>query len=1153
MISQNIKKSNKSLNSKKSNFFQKDGDIYDINKYGITKINSKINNNLFNIILVDKKSENKIYSKKPSFLNISTNGIFHETLGNKETKSENIDESSEKLHNRMNGLFFNKNVIRKINEDEQIKSINNNSLIIKNTNKSIAGLDVFYNNQKRIDNNKSSITINKQIKLNNDENNNNLSLTYIPNGNEDIKININEENQNSENLSSNSIKENININSIINQNKINNDLKNEPNNKGNKKLYKSKQNRSFTSFQNNIEKDNESEFQIRKNNKRKKSIISQDVKNYNPENIFGSLNEVFESMDSNGNKEYNFVKKENKRYKNIEEIKEDKNYFRFLYLSSNLIDIIKKKSKYQIGEEDNKKKNSISDFSNQNYYIYTNDRNVLKLTALYFQKVKKAIFLFNTEKYENSYNSLLEDKIIKDKSNFALFLLIVQGIDKDKLYSFLSKNIGINNDFAISKLFLSFFNFSNQTVIISFNFLLEVLNIPSKKNEDIISLFTEAYLRDNKKLNVDIGKADIKKVCGLVLKLNNIMNDPDEEKQKNKEEFINSNINDQTNWNPNLNTLISKDPSKTSGFLNYSHVCGFVFDEYIKNENSVLPQKNNKGAYKEILNKKLLVNNKSFSYKKSLITIDKNNISSNSKLMKIPEIRKKNISIISNNKVIYKSSNFRKKFESVDNALDKKKDEKKLNKKINSIINNMKKGERFKKITNTNGKTVKMILILTSDENNIILKNELCCTRQQILSVDDISDCNIGYFQYLKTTKNFENYMTIILNSEEFCEFYHSDKNVIQDWIFALETLIQKRNKVLAAINKKEKISEEEISNIWQNEFLTNWSFYRKYVIKKRNKINDNEFIYKPNVDKRKTKLLKIWSYGLPFWLRENMWKLIIRNELNISLVLFQGYFNLANDEYEKCQTEKNNMINGCSDMIEEDYNEIELIIKDCDKIIQRFKKYISPSIEITHFQKDIYKIVRSFCFYRPDILYSKIISEFAVLFYNICSNNEFDTFILLSNFIIKNYFFSHIQNDSVYMKNELKFFEFLIEKYLPLIHMHFKELQFNANIFFYKWIEYLFLKTFNYKLCLRILDNFLIKGHISIFEISIATLNILKKDILNLDEDGLVILLKKNIITINEEAMFKYIDSLDITKEYNDYFSDDLFGKEKLDLFQDL
>ena len=1150
MIPQIKIKSDKTLDIHNKNLLKKDEDIFDKNKFGFTKINSKINNNLFNIILVDKKSENKKYNKKPSFLSISTAGINQETFGYKETKSENIDESCEKLQNRMNSLFFNKNILRKINRDNNNNCLNNKSLILKTTNKSINNINQIYemNNGKK-DNNSNSF--NKQKKSINFENDNNLSLTHIPNGNEDIKININEENQ-KDSISDDSLKDNLRINNVVNPKKDINGDKNNHKENGEILKYKLKVSRSFNSFPNNFERDNNSEFQLKKEPKRKKSIISLDVQNNNLENIFGSLNDVFESMDSEKNKEYNFGKKEIKRYKNIEEIKEDKNYFRFLYLSSNLIEIIKKKKKYQLKSEENKKKNSISDISNHNYFIYTNDRNVLKLTALYFQKVKKAIFLFNTGKFENSYNSLLEDKIIKNKSNFALFLLIVQGIDKDKLYLFLSKDIGINNNFCLSKLYLSFFNFSNQTVIISFNFLLEALNIPSKNNDAIISLFTEAYLRDNTKLNSEIGKADIKKVCGLVLKLNNIMNDPDEDKQKNKEEFINSNINDQTDWNPNLNTLISKDPSKTSGFLNYSHVCGFVFDEYIKNENSITQQKY-KRTYKELLNKKLLANNKSFSFQKSLITNDKNILTSESKLVKIPEIRRKNISIIANNKVIFRASNLRKKYELIQNKLNTSKEDKEIEKNFKLIINKMKKGEKFKKITNINGKTIKTMLILTPDENNIIFKNELCCTRKQILSVNEISDCNIGYFQYLKTNKNFENYMTIILNSEEFYEFYHSNKEVIHNWISALETLIQKRNKILAAIYKKEKISEEEISNIWQNEFLTNWSFYRKYVIKKKNKISDNEFIYKPNDDKRKTKLFKIWSLGLPFWLRESMWKIIVGNELNISLILFQGYFNLSNDEYENFQIHKNNMINGCSDIIEEEYNEIEQIFKDCDKIIQRFKKRIDSEIDFSHFQKEIYKIVRSFCLYRPDILYSKIISEFAVLFYYICSKNEFDTFIILSNFIINNYLFRHIQNDTMFLKNQLKFFEFLVEKYLPLIHMHFKELQFNANIFFYKWIEFLFLKTFNHKLCLRILDNFLIKGHISIFEVSIATLNILKKEILNSDEDGLVILLKKNLININEEALFKYIDSLDIIKEYNDYFNADLFGKEKLDLFQDL
>ena len=1130
---------NKIIKISDINISEKEEEIYNINKFGITKINNKINNNLFNIILLDKKSENKIYSKKPSFLNLSNSEFNHDNIGFKETKSENKDESCEKLHYRMNGLF-NKDVLRKIGKEEKRKNIKNNSLFLKESNKSININDMKVNNIYSDNNHQNKLE-------DNNLNDNNSSLTCIPNGNEDIKININNENKNEEYLSNNSINDNIKIDKISKQIGTNNNIRyfNEKDNDILK--YKLKISRSFSSFPNNLEKDNKSEYH-KKDLKRKKSIISQDIKSDKLDNIFGSFNEVLKSMENNKKKEYNFAKKEVKRYKTIDEIREDKNYFRFLYLSTNIIEIIKKNNKYQMFEEDNKKKNSISDFNNQNYYIYTNDRNVLKLTALYFQKVKKAIFLFNTGKFENSYNSLLEDKIIKDKTNFALFLLITEGIDKDKLYLFLSKNIAINNNFCISKLYLSFFNFSNQTIIISFNFLLETLNIPSKNNDNIISLFTEAYLRDNKNLNLEIEKDDIKKVCRLVLKLNKIMSNPEEDKQKNKEEFINSNINDQTNWNPNLNTLISKDLSKTSGFLNYSQVCGFVFDEYIKNENSVPQQK-----YKEIFNKKILVNNKSFSFQRSLITNDRNNISSESKLMKIPERKEKNIAIISNNKILYKSSNFKKKHEAEKAKLKDFNNGIIPENNIKPIINKMKKGEKFKKVTNINGRTVRMFLRLTPDENNIIFKNELCCTGNQILSIDEISDCNIGYFQYLKTNKNFENYMTIILNSEMYYQFYHSNKKVIQNWINALESLIQKRNFILATIYKKEKISENEISNIWQNEFLANWSIYRQYLIKRKNKFIYNQFSYKPNEDKRKIKIMKIWSLGLPSWLRENIWKLIIGNELNISLILLQGYFNLANDEYLKIHKDKNNMINGSSDIIEDEFNELDLIIKDCEKIIKRFQKHLGANVDFDLFQKEIYKIVRSFCFYRPDILYSKIITEFAVLFYHICNKNEYDAFISLSNFLINNYLFSHIQNDTLFMKNQLKFFEFLLEKHLPLIHLHFKELQFNVNIFFYKWIEFIFLKTFKYEICLRIIDNFLIKGHIYIFEISIAALNTLKKTILNLDEDGLVILLKKNIINLDEESLFKYIETLDITKEYNDYFNDETFGKEKIALLHDL
>ena len=320
MIPQIKIKTNKTLDNQNSNSFQKDGDIYDKNKYGITKINSKINNNLFNIILVDKKSENKKDIKKTSFLNISTTGINQETLGYKETKSENIDESRENLQNRMNSLFFNKNVLRKNYQDDNKNGMNNNSLILKATNKSINNINMFYNMQNGKSNDKSNI-INQQIESNHDENDNNLSLTNIPNGNEDIKININDENKKDDNISNGSLKGNLNINNMLSPQKVINIDKNKENENSDQFKFKLKVSKSFNSFPNNLSKDNDSEFQIKNEKKRKKSIISQDVKNYNPENIFGSLNDVFESLDIKQNKEYNFTKKEIKRYKNIEEIK----------------------------------------------------------------------------------------------------------------------------------------------------------------------------------------------------------------------------------------------------------------------------------------------------------------------------------------------------------------------------------------------------------------------------------------------------------------------------------------------------------------------------------------------------------------------------------------------------------------------------------------------------------------------------------------------------------------------------------------------------------------------------------------------------------------------------------------------------------------
>ena len=768
-------------------------DIYDNKKYGITKINTKINNNSFKIILLDKKINRK-YTKKQSFTNLSvTCSIINDNKKNniKEIKSENnFDESYDQLDNKINDLLIENNKIKKISP-ENIK------------------LD--YLSDKNI--------------IKREMNNNNINILNTDNDN------------NEEDLFNSSLNENIKINDLMNKS----NLINERENNGKIKL-KLKASHSFTSLPIKLNREispynnnNNKDFQLCK----KKSIISLDCPiNTNKNSIFSPINELLNSTSEN--KEYNFTNKENKRYKNIQEIKDDKNYFRLLYLSSNLIDVLKKKEILKNEEND---ESMISDLNNQNYYIYTNDRNVIKLISLFFKKVQKAIYLFNTGKFENAYKSLLDDKIINNKNMFALFLLTTQGIDKEKLYLFLSKNIGINRKFTILKNYLAFFDFSFQTIIVSFNFLLDTIFIPSKNNDDIISLFAEAFIRDNHEMvkkNPEMSKNEIKNICGLILKLNHIMYDPDEEKHKNKEEFINSNINDTTiNWNPDLNHLISNDPSTTMGLVNYSHVCGYVYDEYIKNENSISQKKINLGAYNELLYKKLLVN-KSFSFQNSLIKNEINNLNSESKFFdEKDEVKKKKISIISNKRLLFRPSKKQKNVKILESRAklrdyEKTEQEKNDEEDIYSTLIQMKKGEKFYKIININSKTVRIIFSITQDENNILLTKDLCCERKEILSIDDISECTIGYSQNLKTNKNFENYMSILLKTEQIYEFYHQDKKLIQKWVKSLEYLIQKRNKILAMLNKKEKISEEKISNIWETEFLSNWSYYRRFIIKKK-------------------------------------------------------------------------------------------------------------------------------------------------------------------------------------------------------------------------------------------------------------------------------------------------------------------------------
>ena len=486
-------------------------------------------------------------------------------------------------------------------------------------------------------------------------------------------------------------------------------------------------------------------------------------------------------------------------------------------------------------------------------------------------------------------------------------------------------------------------------------------------------------------------------------------------------------------------------------------------------------------------------------------------------------------------------------------------------------INSMKKGEFFYKVMDQKGKTNQNLLTLSQDEDYLKIVNNNCCKRTLIIKLEDISSCEIGHSNNFYSKKKFANYFTIILNNDKYYEFYNPTENSSKKWVNSINFLLQKKNRETDSVSDEVKLNQNEISDIWQKEVIPNWNIYRKYfhdknkenyfTKKKSNKkkldrtkdVNDNIEILKSN----KEEVLHLWTLGLPPWCRKNLWNIVISNELEITETLFQGYIKtifretiIPNKNINQISsTSYNSSLISISEDIKN--NLIKDITTDIDLYYKKYENIIKAEKKI-NFKEDIYIIVRSFCFFRLDVLYTKEITEISSFIY-LNTDNYYEAFRILCNLVIPSYLFDLIQNDIASIKNYYEFFELLMQRYIPLLHNYFQRIEFPINVLFYKWIKSLFLKSFNYNICLLIFDNFIIKGKIFIFQVALAILMIKQKDLINYDFNKLIMTLKKNQLDIEENVLFSEIEKLDIREEYNDYFEIYNLGKEKIELLQDL
>lgn len=425
--------------------------------------------------------------------------------------------------------------------------------------------------------------------------------------------------------------------------------------------------------------------------------------------------------------------------------------------------------------------------------VVLDDKNLIKFSSLFLQKLEKAIFSFNLKKFEDSYNYLLGSGIIKNEDEFGEVLLVITGFDKFITGEFLSKEKFPNKEFKVLKAFMEKIYFIDVNFLDAMRFLLSRLNLPKDSSLilNIIDQFSIIYYEDNKDYFKDINSIYL--LSSTVLALNTMLHKsvPNMRVFK-RDDFINMNAN------------IDK------------QITGSIYDELKINKLELIHE------YNELIYRRI-----SFKEKKES---DKN--------FKQNEVKDQNV--VSDTE----SNNF--------NEINAK-EMISLLKQGDNFTKYGSYGQphfRFVKLSDDENR----IIWMANAGCNIFTKTKFIEVAH--LKEVYIGAAASKILEKYKIPLDFDSNCFSIVSSKRTLDLKNDDEAIVKKWYHAIKFLI-KRTKIMTEFkhsknNLGDFINKKEIvGDIWKTEILPQWQHYRKYVISKgRNLVNFTSVTNKKNKDK---------------------------------------------------------------------------------------------------------------------------------------------------------------------------------------------------------------------------------------------------------------------------------------------------------------
>lgn len=713
-------------------------------------------------------------------------------------------------------------------------------------------------------------------------------------------------------------------------------------------------------------------------------------------------------------------------------------------LSKNTVGIDNQINKFQIDKNINTI-HMVSPSNTNLNLILNEDKNAIKFNSLFLQKLEKGIFSFNLKKYEDSYNYLLDSGIVKDENEFGELLLVITGFDKYIVGDFMSKEKPPNTkEKKVLRGFMNSMDFRGVKFLEAFRFLLSRLNLPKDASLilEIIDVFSQVFFEDNKDLGYFKDSTCVYLLSSSVLALNTMFSRTDIVNMKviTKEQFV--------KMNTDVNRTVVEN----------------IYDDLKFNKMDITYD------YNEVIYKRVSLEVKSvkdfFATEEAFNKVQKNLKDS----LKDGKDLKDSVSAtgLMQNQINNFPSNINNHAPDSTSIRNEMKGE--------EIISMLKKGEVFTKYGKHGDPHPRMVK-LSEDEKKIMWFTLGSCSifkKTKFIEVSEIKDVYIG----VSSSKNFERFKILpdydsncfsITTTSRSLDLRKDDENICKKWFHAIRFLL-KRTKSLGELKNKSNLKDfinkkEIVSDIWKTEILPNWHIYRKFVIVKgKGTLNTIDGYGNANVffsaqkevarkkkekfwkilirssksntekildDKDKNEFLFLWTLGLPQWLRKKIWNLVIGNKSGVSENLFNHHLKLV----ENVNFEELLKLAGCNNINKKsNFNNypmplklksrlqvseepiLNAIINDVLKISLKYiNEIIDENLEFDLFVQDLFKIVRVFTLFRPDITYSKQITYISTIIL-LNSENYYSAFVTIANFSISSFVMKFLTRDEIYV-----------------------------------------------------------------------------------------------------------------------------------------